>query len=225
MAQIFISHSKKDKEVIHFFLEAFAGTKVKPHLEELEKEIPTGVNAQKIEKDIQTSNAVFVLLTENVENIKHTRDWITWECGTALNKPIWIFEPYESLGKISVVVPRFNHYALFQLTEEWRKYLRVIIESYDDSYILPTLSTTTGGGALLNEKDRLAGATNGFTFGLGLLLLKHITKPSFGINVRCGKCNSNYKIHQYGYFRCAICNAQLFLPQPQEIPNTNPSTI
>ena len=76
MAQIFISHSKQDKDIIHFFLEAFAGTKVKPHLEELEKELPTGVNAKKIQGDIQDSNAIFVLLSENVENLKHTRDWV-----------------------------------------------------------------------------------------------------------------------------------------------------
>ncbi|MCZ7616566.1 MAG: toll/interleukin-1 receptor domain-containing protein [Ignavibacteriaceae bacterium] len=217
MAQIFISHSKKDKDIIHFFLEAFAGTKVKPQFEEFEKEVPTGINAQKIEKDMQASNAVFVLLSENVEIIRYTRDWVIWEYGTAKNKDIWIFEPLESLSKISVVVPRFNHYALFQLTEEWRKYLRDIIESYDDSHVLPTLSATTGGGALLNEKDRLTGSVIGFGFGVGTLLLKALLKPAFGIEVKCWKCNSNYKIHNYGNFRCAICNAQLYLPSPQEI--------
>src|SRR5713226_7371025 len=110
MAQVFVSHSRRDTEIIHFFLEAFAGTKVKPHLEELEKEIPSGLTAQKIERDIQSTNAVFVLLSENVEKISHTRDWMNWECGIARNKELWVFEPFESLGKISVVVPHFNHY-------------------------------------------------------------------------------------------------------------------
>ncbi len=73
MAQVFISHSQKDKGLAHFFLEAFAGTKVKPHLEELEKTSPAGVIAEKIERDIQASNAVFVLLSENVENSRNTR--------------------------------------------------------------------------------------------------------------------------------------------------------
>jgi hypothetical protein len=122
MAQIFVSHSQRDTEIIHFFLEAFAGTKVKLHLEELEREVPSGVTAEKIERDIQVSNAVFVLLSENVEKLSHTRDWINWECGTAKNKEIWVFEPFECLGKIRVVVPRFNHYALFEGTEEWRKW-------------------------------------------------------------------------------------------------------
>ena len=215
VAHIFVSHSRQDKEIIHFFLEAFAGTKVKPHLEELEKEAPTGVIADKIERDIQTANAVFVLLSENVESLKHTRDWVNWECGTAKNKDIWIFEPVESLGKISVAVPKFNHYALFERTDEWRKYLRSIIENYDDSHVIPTLSATTGGGALLNEEDRGGGAAAGFVVGLVGLLLHSLSKPSFGIDVRCWKCFSNYKVHRYGTFRCAVCNANSILSQAQ----------
>ena len=78
MAQIFISHSKQDTDITHFFMEAFVGTKVKPRFEEFEKEVPTGVNAKKIETDIQASNALFVLLSENVQNLSHTRDWVIW---------------------------------------------------------------------------------------------------------------------------------------------------
>jgi hypothetical protein len=223
MAQIFVSHSQMDKDIIHFFLEAFAGTKVKPHLEELEKAMPTGVTAEKIERDIQVSNAVFVLLSENVENRRETRDWINWECGTTKNKDIWIFEPVESLGRIRVVVPRFNHYALFERTDEWRKYLLSIIELYDDSHVIPALSASTAGGALLNEKDRGSGAAAGFVVGLVGLLIHSASKPSYGIDVKCRVCFSNYKIHRYGYFRCAVCNADLFLPTPQTAGYINPA--
>ena len=48
MATIFVSHSKSDKDAIHFLLEAFAGTKVKPVLEEFESGIPIGNAAHKI---------------------------------------------------------------------------------------------------------------------------------------------------------------------------------
>ncbi|HKO59529.1 MAG TPA: hypothetical protein VJV03_00085 [Pyrinomonadaceae bacterium] len=211
MAQIFVSHSQRDKDIVHFFLEGFAGTKVKPHLEEFEKASPTGVTAEKIERDIQASNAVFVLLSENVEGLRHTRDWVNWECGTAKNKDIWVFEPLETLGKVRVVVPRFNHYALFERTNEWRKYLRSIIETYDDSHIIPALSASTAAGALFNERDRGTGAAAGFGVGLVGLLLHSVTQPSYGIDVKCLKCFSNYKIHRYGNFRCAVCNADLML--------------
>ncbi len=215
MAKIFVSHSQRDKDIIHFFLEAFAGTTVKPHLEELEKDLPTGVTAEQIERDIQSSNAVFVLLSENVQTLEHTRDWITWECGTARNKDIWVFEPFESLGRIRVAVPRFNHYVLFERTEEWREYLRSIIESYDDSHVIPTLAAASGGGAMLGKEDRGAGAAIGFFVGLAGLILHSAFKPSFGINVICWKCFSNYKVHRYGSFRCAVCNAGSVLYPPQ----------
>jgi hypothetical protein len=147
MATIFVSHSQKDKPTIHFFLEAFAGTKVKPHFEEFEKESPSGVTADKIEQDIKQSNAVFILLSENVEHLNHTRDWVNWECGVAKNKEIWVFEPYGSLGKISIVIPHFNHYVRFEIREDWRKYLLSVIESYDDSHVFPVLSATTASTA------------------------------------------------------------------------------
>lgn len=222
MAQIFVSHSQKDKDLIHFFLEAFAGTHVKPHLEELQDQAPTGVTAERIKGDIQASNVVFVLLSENVENLRHTRDWVNWECGTATNKEIWIFEPFESLGKIRVVVPRFNHYVLFERTQEWRKYLRSIIESYDDSHVVPTLAAATGGGALFREKDPGEGAAGGFMVGLVGLLLYNLSKPSYGIDVKCWKCFSNYKVHRYGNFRCAICNADSIVNQPEMLTCVNP---
>ena len=215
MAQIFVSHSQRDEEIINFFLKAFAGTKVKPHLEELEKKTPSGVTAERIEKDIRASNAIFVLLSENVEHLKHTRDWINWECGTANNKDIWVFEPAEALGKVRVVVPRFNHYVLFEKTDEWREYLRSVIESYDDSHVIPVLSASTAGGAAIHQKDPGTGAMVGFAVGLAGLILKDITKPSLGIDVKCLKCSSNYKIHRYGAFRCAACNADLIFHQPQ----------
>jgi hypothetical protein len=58
MPHIFALHSKQDKALIHFFLEAFAGTKVKPHLVELELGSPTGINADQIGSDIQSSTAL-----------------------------------------------------------------------------------------------------------------------------------------------------------------------
>jgi len=211
MAQIFISHSGKDKEIIDFFLRSFAGTKVKPHFEEFEKPVPTGVTADKIARDIQASNAVFVLLSENVEKLAHTRDWISWECGVAVQKEIWVFEPSGTLGKVSVVVPRFNHYGVFERDEEWRTYLLSIIDSYDDSHVLPTLTATTGGGALIGEG---VGAGIGFGVGLVALILRNMNKPSFGLSITCCKCQANYRVHRYGNFRCPVCNASLLLRPP-----------
>lgn len=212
MAQIFISHSQRDEEIVALFLKAFAGTKVKPIFQEFEKELPQGVSADEITRNIETSNAVFVLLSERVQSLQHTRDWIVWECGRAKNKPIWIFEPYESLHRISIVIPRFDHYVRFAVTDDWRKYLRSVIESYDDSHVIPALSAGAGIGAVLNENDRGEGALKGLMVSVAGLILHSVTKPTFGYRVKCAKCPSNFSVHipDGAYeFRCPNCNSYL----------------
>lgn len=217
MAQIFVSHSQRDNDDISFLLKAFAGTNVKPILQEFEKEPPAGITAQAITQNIERSNAVFVLLSENVQNLPHTRDWVTWECGAAKNKETWVLEPAELLGNIKVVVPHFNHYVRYLKNDDWRKYLRSVIESYDDSHIIPTLSAATVGGAALDEEDRGGGAAVGFFVGVVGLLLHSAGKQSFGIPVRCWKCPSTYRVHSPDRrFRCPNCNADSVLnPPPQ----------
>jgi hypothetical protein len=222
MATIFNSHSKQDDEIKNLFLTAFAGTKVKPLFEEFEKPTPAGVNAAKIENDIMLSNAVFVLLSENVENLKHTRDWINWECGTAKNKDIWVFEPLSSLGKISVVVPRVNHYVVYENNETWREEIRSLVEMYDDSHVVPVIAASAAGGALLSDKDKGGGAMLGALAGIvGLVFKSAVTAPK-GIAISCPKCHSIYRIYHYGKFRCPVCNSECVLNK-SALPPAQPS--
>lgn len=111
MAQIFISHSSKAKNLVSFLSDAFSGTKVKAVYEEFEKIMSGDISEEKIRNDIKESNAVFVLLSEEVEKLKHTRDWVVWEAGIAKenNRDIWVFEPVvNKKGKpseLSIVIP------------------------------------------------------------------------------------------------------------------------
>ncbi len=219
MASIFISHSKQDNDAKHFLLEAFAGTKVKPILEEFEPAVPSGVSATKIANDIKSANAVFVLLSETVQQLAHTRDWINWECGTAVNKDIWIFEPFEAHGRINIVAPRLTHFVRYSLHDSWRNYIRTIIDCYDDSHVFPTLAGTAGTGAAFG-KDPVAGALVGLSIGVAGLILHGMAKPTLGIGVNCWNCKSTYKVHlptDIGDFRCATCNSncRLALQQPK----------
>ncbi len=221
MAQIFVSHSQRDEDIINLFLKAFAGTKVKPVFQELEDRPPDGITAGEITNNIQQSNAVFVLLSENVEKLAHTRDWVTWECGTAVNKEVWVFEPYDKFGKIRIVVPRLNHYVRFKLDEQWRENLRFIIETYDDSHVLPTLAITAAGGAALNEKDPGTGAIIGLGIGLAKLFFEDRPRLTDEIpTIRCRNCTSIYRVYlppeQDGscYLRCPVCNADSIMRFP-----------
>jgi hypothetical protein len=136
---------------------------------------------------------------------------VNWESGIAgKNKDVWIFEPYSQFGRISVVTPKLRHYVVFDLTDEWLGYIKKIIESYDDSHILPAIVVGGGLGAILAEKDRAGTAVAGAIIALALT-----NKTHAGINgdgVLCPHCHSVYSVHLpkgIDTFRCPVCNTNL----------------
>lgn len=209
MSQIFISHSKEDKDLINFFSKVFSSTKVKAIWEEFKKIITlNSVTSKKIKDDIKQSNALFIILSQNVQALPHTRDWVDWESGvgSASNKDIWVFEPYRQLGSISVVTPHLNHYVLFETNNSWFKYIWQIIDSYNDSNIL--LATTVGELQRITTLEGLIGDP---------VRDKSINRPT-GIEIKCSYCSLVYNIHfpipdrsnQFN-FRCPVCNKYLSL--------------
>ncbi len=220
MAQIFVSHSAEDRHLVDFFSNAFAGTKVRAVFEEFEKILKGIITTSKVSTDIGSSNAVFVILSQNVQSIPHTRDWVVWETGVAKNKDIWVFEPYPYLqfGRISVVIPYLRHYVMFDINDAWLGYIQRIIESYDDSHILPTALltglTAAGIGVALAEKDKAGGAILGGIGGaiVGLAISDKSKERPMGLNVKCINCYSTYSIHLpqgLNKFRCPVCNSFL----------------
>jgi len=218
MAQIFVSHSAKDKDMVDFFSNAFAGTKVKAVFEEFEKILTGKITPSKVITDIESSNAIFVILSQHVQDIPSTRDWVVWETGVAKNKDIWLFEPYWQFGRISVVIPYLRHYVIFGITNDWLGYIRRIIESYDDSHTLPTVLIAgpmgAGIGAALAKKDKAGAAVFGGIVGTiaGLAMSDKSKERPVGLNVVCANCRSSYNIHipdGLNRFRCPVCNTFL----------------
>lgn len=204
MAKIFISHSSKDDEIVSFFSKVISTTKVSGIFEEFEKLISGKITAKKIKKDIEASNAVFVIFSRNVQKIIHTRDWIGWEIGVSSNKDIWVFEQNKDHGKLSIISPILKHYVIFELNDYFFNYLYKIVSSYDDSNVLPAVVLGTGLGAILGKGE---GATIGALAGF-LFSDKSKNAPS-GIEIRCSECNSIYNIHlpySRRKFRCPVCN-------------------
>jgi len=120
MSQIFISHSRADQDGIDFINKAFASTKVEAKYEEIEAILHGQRSAADISRDIIQSNALFVLLGREIEELKHTRDWVAWESGVAAgaafqaNKDIWVFEPLEESPRLSVAIPHLRPPRLFR---------------------------------------------------------------------------------------------------------------
>jgi len=216
MAQIFVSHSAKDKELVSFLSRAFAPTQVKALFEEFEAIFQGPANAQRIAQDIRQSNTVFVLLGRHVEEQKHTRDWVGWESGVAAataletNKDVWVLESIAEMDCLSVVIPHLRHYVCFDQTEEfWQGYLTQIIASYDDSHFLKVMSVTAATGAALGKAE---GALLGAGVGMVLAAIASQTRPA-GVPIRCPQCWSFYSVHlARPHMRCPVCNSRLFSP-------------
>lgn len=212
MAQIFISHSRMDRELVNFFLRACNPVGIKPIFEELESIMNGPATAERIRFHIGQSNALFILLSPNVNNIPHTRDWVLYETGAASTKDVWVFERYSDRGKVSVAIPHLQHYVVYDDNEQSLAYVSNIVRGYDDSHVLGT-AIGAGLGALLGgEKDAGRGAVAGGAFGYALT--KKQVPELVGQLVRCLSCQAVYQVHlprELRTFRCPVCNNALML--------------
>jgi hypothetical protein len=216
MAQIFVSHSSKDKELVALLSRAFTATRVKGVFEEFEAIRKGPPNAQRIAHDVRESNAVFVLLGRNVEELRHTRDWVGWESGVSAaaalqtNKDVWVLESSADTEKLSVVIPHLRHYVCLDPANDWwQGYLTQIISSYDNSHVLQAVSAGAATGAVIGEG---VGALWGAGVGLLLAALTAPTRPG-GFPMKCPQCASSYSVHlATRQMRCPVCNARLIFP-------------
>lgn len=205
MGQIFVSHSARDSELVSFFAKCASGTRVKLVFEEFESIIAGRISGERIRADIKTSSAVFVLLSSHVAQIPHTRDWVVWECGVAHNKDTWVFEPSET-ELLSVITPILRHYVLFSMNRAWFAYVRKIIESYDDSAILPSIAAGAAAGALAGGVGAVLGGV------AAALAASPVRRRPPGLPVNCPSCRSSYQLHYpegLRFFRCPVCNMRL----------------
>ena len=196
-------------------MKAFIATNVKPVFEELEKITKGKITREEIGRDIDNSRAIFVILSQNVEKIPHTRDWVVCETGFAKNKDVWVFEPYSQLGRISVITPFLRNYVIFGISDDWLRYISRIIESYDDSQTLPTALVTGGLGALVGSTLSEEGDSSGTVLGgiggaiLGVMLSNKSKNRPVGLPIECVNCNSIFNVHlPQGLItiRCPVCN-------------------
>lgn len=216
MAQIFISHSQRDEGIKNLFLRAFCGSGVNAIYREYENRPLTGVTAEVIQQDIELSSAVFVLLSETVESLPFTRDWILFECGIAAakQKPIWVFEPYGSFSRITMMIPRFDHYVRFGDNDAWRQYINSIAAHYNDAPAIGRLVVTALGAYVFG----VPGAVVSF---LGSLVAIPSAEPPRGYSTGCPHCGRSFVAHlprESDPFRCPNCEFQALWLRQELVP-------
>jgi len=222
VARIFVSHSQRDDDIKSLFSMAFASTNVMAVFEEIERIRRKEITSFQVGQDVNSSNAIFVLLSKNVTEIPYTRDWIAAESGIGWNKDVWVFEPYWQSGEIDVVIPMVRHYVVYQNDSASLDYIRRIIESYDDSHVgLATILGTLVGAGLghaIAEEEKGLGAVAGGAIGgaAGMYFADKSRIRPIGAGLRCPGCNNVYAIHvplDQMTIRCPVCNTLLDISQ------------
>lgn len=131
--QIFVSHSKLDKKIVASFDRIFARTGVKAMFMEFEQIRSPEWNS--IRNAVNDSEAVFLLLGENVRSSIYTQNWISFEVGLscALGKEVWVFEQADS--HIDFPIPYLTDYMIYDLeVKDHFEYVKSVIERYGNSY-------------------------------------------------------------------------------------------
>ncbi len=204
MAKIFVSHSQHDRHIVDFLARVGAGTQVQIVFEELEGIVSGKMTAEKIRADIESSNAVFVVVTPQLASLAHSRDWVSWETGVAAHRDVWVLEQRGDAGKVEVVTPALKHLVRYDASDAWVPYFRSIIMSYDDSHVLPAMvAGGTVGGAIRKGEGAVIGA------GIALLVATLLNQRPQGVATCCAHCSSRYSVHlpiDEPSFRCPTCN-------------------
>jgi hypothetical protein len=109
--QIFISHSREDRQIVQYFLDKFDDTGVKPVLMEFEKWSRNGKpNWIWIRDEIKKSKALFLLLTKSIIRKQQTQNWVSFEIGlTSMcvpSIPVFIFKE----ERVDFPIPYPSHY-------------------------------------------------------------------------------------------------------------------
>lgn len=217
MVNVFISHSKKDAELVKEIGYNFRTVDITPMFMEFtpESEPPY----KKIEENINISDAVFLFLTQNVKSSDYTSNWISFEVGLAKrsNKSLFVIE--DANNKVPFPIPYLTDYILYEPTkiEDWEK-IRMILQKLKQIVEKNKLiiSLAVGGaalGGLSNEKDRIRGILTGGFAGLVLGGIINSLRYAIQVNsvrIKCPKCKLEFNFYsRFTNFSCPSCRTNL----------------
>ena len=208
MATIFISHSKKDKDLVLATKKMLENMRHTPIIEEF---IPTEkqktIPSEEIRSNVEKSDFLFLFLTDSVVATPFTRNWVIYEVGlaSASSKKVFVFERMGT--PVEFPIPYLTDYALFNpyntedilalqsLTKDLGKFRRDLL--------------TAGGGAAIGSMFGPAGIVIGGV--LGYLAGPKQTKPPV---VKCGHCNVAFNYYsKHREFSCPSCRTNIDMGQ------------
>lgn len=175
MEKIFICHSSEDKELLETIKFNLAQVNIKAYLaEELPYERPPH---PKIDRMIDESTALFLLLTPSISKSEHTKAWVRYEVDQGKNrgKKVYVLEEWNN-WLMNFPVLYLTDYIIYDSTqkEHWIAIQRIAVEEVKKHEIPPAaFAGGVIGGLLGMRRGPLAALLTG---GLGFIAGKKIAQ-------------------------------------------------
>lgn len=208
MATIFISHSKRDKELVTAMVKILENIGHTPIVEEfIAEEEREPVPYAEIRKNVNLSDYVFLFLTDNIVATEYTHNWVSFEVGLAANanRRLFVFE--RDGVPVPYPVPYLTDYMIFN-KDDTSDILGIQAVAKNLGKI-PKGAIGAGLGALLGAPFGPLGLIIG---GLGGFLLGEEAEDQIPMvqcpHVHCG-ISFNYYSLQYKEFKCPACRKNI----------------
>jgi len=212
VAVIFISHSRRDEQLVLNIRDLLVNLGHTPIIEEFTPEyMKLPIPHDEIRRNVGMSNAVFLFLTDEIVRTEYTKNWVIFEDGLARERliPIFVFE--RQGFPISYPIPYVTDYMVFN-PESISDILNIQKLARPIGQV-PSNWITGGLGALLGIPFGPLGIAIG---GLGGLILGPKGEPPIpGIPVTCpySDCRTkyNYWSPNIKNFQCPTCRRDIEL--------------
>ena len=207
MATIFISHSKKDKDLVVSVKKILENIGHTPIIEEfIPQEKQQVIPYEEIRSNVNNSSFVFLFLTDSIVETEYTKNWVIYEVGVASNASIRVFV-FERIGTpIHYPIPYFTDFALFNpdRTDDMLEIQKLAKNLGKIRRELLTAGAGAAVGSLFGPLGLVLGAIGGYVFG---------PKQEKPPRVTCPHCNVtfNYYSLRIKDFDCPSCRKKILL--------------
>ncbi len=217
MANIFISHSRKDDSLIASVHQLLVNVGHTPIIEEFipeSEKLP--IPHDEIQRNVSVSDAIFLFLTDNVLATDYTRNWVVFEVGLAkqASKRVFVFERYGV--PIPYPIPYVTDYTIFD-PQSISDLLTIQTIAKELVGKIPAALIGAGAGALLGAAfGPLGFAIGAITLGLAGHNWDVQAEAKIPV-VECPYPNCHVRFRYYSpnvtSFNCPTCRQQIDPPR------------
>ncbi len=146
MDTVFVAHSKHDTPILSHMQQLIREAGINPIFYQYDINNVNETAWEQILSAIRQSQALFVILSDNLQSSPHTQNWVGMEVGIACaqKKPVYVFENIRQ--PVLFPIPYLTDYVLYDLNNPQ---LRILISSVAQTYNMrPQRTGMIGFGGL-----------------------------------------------------------------------------